>query len=68
VATGGDTAIAILQRLGRSTLRVMGTLLPGIPYSRIQGPAGELVFVTKAGGFGAPDAFQMIASRLRGAG
>jgi uncharacterized protein YgbK (DUF1537 family) len=68
VATGGDTAIAILQRLGRSTLRVIGTLLPGIPYSRIQGPAGELVFVTKAGGFGAPDAFEMIASRLRGAG
>ena len=66
VVTGGDTAIAILQRLGRSTLRVIGTLLPGIPYSRIQGPAGELLFVTKAGGFGAPDTFHTIASRLRG--
>lgn len=66
VVTGGDTAIAILQRLGRSTVRVIGTLLPGIPYSRIQGPAGELLFVTKAGGFGAPDTFHTIASRLRG--
>ena len=68
VVTGGDTAIAILQGLGQSTLRVIGTLLPGIPYSRIKGPAGELLFVTKAGGFGAPDTFHTIATRLRTGG
>jgi uncharacterized protein YgbK (DUF1537 family) len=67
VVTGGDTAVAILQRLGQSTLRVIGTLLPGIPYSRIAGPGGELLFVTKAGGFGAPETFHTIASRLRSA-
>ena len=68
VVTGGDTAIAILQGLGQSTLRVIGTLLQGIPYSRIKGPAGELLFVTKAGGFGAPDTFHTIATRLRTGG
>jgi D-threonate/D-erythronate kinase len=68
VVTGGDTAIAVLQRLGQSTLRVIGTLLPGIPYSRVKGPAGELLFVTKAGGFGAPDTFHTIATRLRSGG
>jgi D-threonate/D-erythronate kinase len=67
VVTGGDTAVAILQRLGQSTLRVIGTLLPGIPYSRIAGPGGELLFATKAGGFGAPETFHTIASRLRSA-
>jgi len=68
VVTGGDTAIAMLQRLGQSTLRVIGTLLPGIPYSRVKGPVGELLFVTKAGGFGAPDTFHTIAMRLRSGG
>ena len=65
IVTGGDTAVAILQRLGQCTLRVIGTLLPGIPFSRIAGPGGELLFVTKAGGFGAPETFHTIASRLR---
>jgi len=65
LVTGGDTAIAILQRLGQSTVRVIGTLLPGIPYCRIKSPAGELLFVTKAGGFGAPEIFHVIVSRLR---
>jgi D-threonate/D-erythronate kinase len=68
LVTGGDTAIAILQRLGQSTLRVMGTLLPGIPYSRIKAAGGDLLFVTKAGGFGAPDTFDTIVTRLRSSG
>jgi uncharacterized protein YgbK (DUF1537 family) len=67
IVSGGDTAIAILQRLGQSAVRVIGTLLPGIPYSRITGPRGEVVLVTKAGGFGGPDTFHTIASRLRSA-
>jgi uncharacterized protein YgbK (DUF1537 family) len=65
VATGGDTAIAILQRLSQPVLRVIGDLLPGIPYSRIGVPQGEMLFVTKAGGFGSADAFVTIARRLR---
>jgi uncharacterized protein YgbK (DUF1537 family) len=66
VATGGDTAIAILQHLHQPMLRVVGTLLPGIPFSRIQAGGREVWFVTKAGGFGSRDAFVTIARRLRG--
>lgn len=65
VATGGDTAIAILQRLCEPTLRVIGSLLPGIAVSRIQCGGGSLWFVTKAGGFGTRDTFVTIARRLR---
>jgi uncharacterized protein YgbK (DUF1537 family) len=65
VATGGDTAIAILRKLGQPTVRVHGTLLPGIPCSRIGVAGREVAFVTKAGGFGAADTFTLIASRLR---
>ena len=65
IVTGGDTAVALLQRLQQPALRVMGTLLPGIPYSKVSGPQGDIVVVTKSGGFGAPDSFHTIASRLR---
>ncbi|HTS53364.1 MAG TPA: four-carbon acid sugar kinase family protein [Burkholderiales bacterium] len=66
VATGGDTALAILQRLSQPVLRVMGNLLPGIPYSSIRATDRELWFVTKAGGFGSRGTFVSIAQRLRG--
>ena len=65
VATGGDTALAILQRLSQPMLRVMGNLLPGIPFSRIHVGGREVWFVTKAGGFGARDTFVALAHRLR---
>jgi len=65
VATGGDTALAILQRLSQPMLRVMGNLLPGIPFSRIHAGGREVWFVTKAGGFGARDTFVALAHRLR---
>ena len=65
VVTGGDTAIAVLRRLAQPTLNVMGNLLPGIPFSRIQAGGASLWFVTKAGGFGAPETFVNIARRLR---
>ena len=66
VATGGDTAVAILQRLSQPTLRVEGTLLPGIPFSSMQADGRKVWFVTKAGGFGSRDTFVTIAHRLRG--
>jgi D-threonate/D-erythronate kinase len=66
VATGGDTAFAVLRRLGQVTLQVMGNLLPGIPFGRVRCGARELWLVTKAGGFGSRDALVTIAQRLRG--
>ena len=66
VATGGDTAVAILEALGRRALQVMGDLLPGIPYCRLDVDGRRLWLVTKAGGFGASDTLIEIVERLRG--
>lgn len=53
VVTGGETASALLERLGVGLLRVAGEVLPGLPLATCEeGPD----LVTKSGGFGAPDA------------
>jgi uncharacterized protein YgbK (DUF1537 family) len=65
VATGGDTAIAILAASGNPALQVLGDLMPGIPYARIRLEGTPLWLVTKAGGFGGRDTFRDIARRLR---
>jgi uncharacterized protein YgbK (DUF1537 family) len=66
VATGGDTAIAILAASGNPALQVLGDLMPGIPYARIRLDGTSLWLVTKAGGFGGRDTFRDVARRLRG--
>lgn len=66
VATGGDTAMAILRAAGRSALDVTGELLPGIACARLAVDDRVLWLVTKAGGFGAADALLRIGQRLRG--
>jgi D-threonate/D-erythronate kinase len=66
VATGGDTAIAILAASGNPALQVLGDLMPGIPYARIRLDGAPLWLVTKAGGFGEPHTFRDVARRLRG--
>jgi uncharacterized protein YgbK (DUF1537 family) len=65
VATGGDTAVAILQALGQPALEVMGDLMPGIPYGRLRVGGRAVWLVTKAGGFGTRDAMCDIVARLR---
>lgn len=54
--TGGATAEAVLDRLGAGVLRLLGEALPGLPVAR----AGGRVYVTKSGGFGAPDALRRL--------
>jgi uncharacterized protein YgbK (DUF1537 family) len=49
LATGGDTAAALLDHLGCRVLQVGGEAAPGIPWSRL--PDGTTL-VTKSGGFG----------------
>jgi uncharacterized protein YgbK (DUF1537 family) len=66
VATGGDTAIAILAASDNPALQVLGDLMPGIPYARIRLEGASLWLVTKAGGFGGRDTFRDVARRLRG--
>lgn len=65
VATGGDTARAVLAAGGCTVVEVAGDLLPGIPLGRMRLQGDTRWLVTKAGGFGAPDAMMEIVRRLR---
>jgi uncharacterized protein YgbK (DUF1537 family) len=65
VATGGDTAIAILTASDNPALQVLGDLMPGIPYARMRLQGSPIWLVTKAGGFGGRDTFREIARKLR---
>lgn len=67
VATGGDTAVAILSASGNPALQVLGDLMPGIPYARIRLDGTPVWLVTKAGGFGSRDTFREVAHKLRSA-
>jgi uncharacterized protein YgbK (DUF1537 family) len=66
IATGGDTAIAVLLASGSGAVDVLGDLLPGLPYARIALDGRPLWLVTKAGGFGGRDTLYDIALQLRG--
>lgn len=57
VLTGGETASAILSAFEAHGLRLEAEVLPAIPFGRIVGGKQEgLGVVTKAGGFGKPEA------------
>ena len=55
VATGGDTANALCNALGTEALEILGEVEAGIPIMRLLG-SQSLPLVTKAGGFGSPEA------------
>ena len=61
IVIGGDTTAALLGDASRS---VGGFVAPGMPWSRDEAGGGPMV-VTKAGGFGGPDALvELCAARL----
>jgi D-threonate/D-erythronate kinase len=51
IVFGGDTALGLHRSLGRQPFEVWGEVLPGVPLSR----SGDLIWATKAGGFGPPN-------------
>ena len=55
VATGGDTARAILDAWGVQRLTLMGEVAPGLPCSMATCGNREILVLTKAGGFGTRD-------------
>ena len=59
--SGGETARALLDRLGAQTLRVVGELGTGTVVSHRDGGA---VVVTRPGSFGGPDSLLHVAERL----
>ncbi|HEV7606210.1 MAG TPA: four-carbon acid sugar kinase family protein [Steroidobacteraceae bacterium] len=64
VATGGETAAALFERLGVDGLRLLDEIEPGIPLSLTLGEV-SVPAVTKAGGFGNEECLKRVVSRLR---
>ena len=59
--TGGETALALLNRLGILELRLEKELTPGIVLARVvDGSFNGMTVITKAGGFGSPDALRAL--------
>jgi uncharacterized protein YgbK (DUF1537 family) len=52
--SGGDTASAVLGRLGKSLLAVKGEVAAGLPVSLLQLGSFNVSFISKSGGFGGP--------------
>lgn len=52
---GGESAQAVLDRIGVNSLQVIAELRPGLPLCEVEMSWGMLQIVTKSGGFGAPD-------------
>jgi uncharacterized protein YgbK (DUF1537 family) len=66
--SGGDTALAVLERLGARGIRLECELGSGLVFGRLAGGAMEgMPVVTKAGAFGPPDALLKLKKALAGA-
>jgi uncharacterized protein YgbK (DUF1537 family) len=64
VATGGETACALLTRLGVHGIRLIDEVEPGVPLGVGIGMR-SLPIVTKAGAFGGPDTLRRCLDRLK---
>ena len=62
LVTGGETARALCRALGVHVLVPIGEVAPGIPLSNALGR--DVRMITKAGGFGEPDALARIAAAV----
>jgi uncharacterized protein YgbK (DUF1537 family) len=63
---GGDGARETLAQLGASGIRIVDSLLEGIPFGLIVGGSADgMPVFTKAGGFGAEDALVRCVERMR---
>jgi uncharacterized protein YgbK (DUF1537 family) len=62
VLSGGDVARTFCERHGVRGLTLIAEAAPGIPVSRSIG--GDLLLVTKAGGFGGPETYRDILETL----
>ena len=66
ILTGGDIAQAMLDHFGATGINLLAEVSPGIPMGTLEGAEAQGVkIITKAGGFGAPDALVKAARLLR---
>jgi 4-hydroxythreonine-4-phosphate dehydrogenase len=66
VVTGGETARAVFEAWGVNSLRLIGEVEPGLPFSVTSGWSRELPVLTKAGAFGGPETLLNCQKFLRG--
>jgi uncharacterized protein YgbK (DUF1537 family) len=64
VVAGGETAGAVVTRLGVRSLRIGGEIDPGVPWTYAEGSGAPLLLALKSGNFGAPDFFVKCFSML----
>lgn len=64
VASGGETALALIRALGVGNLQVLGQPTPGICAARLSYAGRSLLLVTKAGGFGGKAVFVDLVYKL----
>jgi uncharacterized protein YgbK (DUF1537 family) len=57
VVAGGETAGAVVGRLGVRSLRIGGEIDPGVPWTYSEGQGPDLLLALKSGNFGATDFF-----------
>jgi uncharacterized protein YgbK (DUF1537 family) len=57
VIAGGETAGAVVSRLGVRSLRIGGEIDPGVPWTYAEGGATPLLLALKSGNFGAREFF-----------
>jgi uncharacterized protein YgbK (DUF1537 family) len=57
VVAGGETAGAVVSRLGVRSLRIGGEIDPGVPWTYAEGSGAPLLMALKSGNFGARDFF-----------
>lgn len=68
ILTGGDTAIAVCERLGAQAIHILSEIESGVPLGVLKGGRADgLPVVTKAGGFGSPDVLVKAIKLLRSA-
>lgn len=69
VVAGGETAGAVVTRLGVRRLRIGAEIDPGVPWTHATGDGADLLLALKSGNFGATDfflkAFQMLEGPAR---
>jgi len=67
VLTGGDIALAVCAAIDATAIQITAEIEPGIPMGILQGGLAEgMPVVTKAGGFGSPQAFIAALNYLQG--
>jgi uncharacterized protein YgbK (DUF1537 family) len=66
VVAGGETAGAVVGRLGVRSLRIGGEIDPGVPWTLASGDGPELMLALKSGNFGATDFFLKAFRGLEG--